>query len=193
MNNYAETELREGTLFSKKYNDYYSSKKDALSESTYVFVEKNNLTQRWLNLPEDKDFFTIGEVGFGGGINFLNCCKKWLKLDLKNKRLVYFATEKMPLKLDDMKILHGFYESLNAVSHQLLDTYPKLTEGFNLIELFNGKVQLCLIIDDAEIGFSQLIQSKQNSNTSYFESFDCWFLDGFSPKLNPSAWSSKLL
>ena len=43
MNNYAETELREGTLFSKKYNDYYSSKKDALSESTYVFLEKNNL------------------------------------------------------------------------------------------------------------------------------------------------------
>ena len=99
----------------------------------------------------------------------------------------------MPLKLDDMKILHGFYESLNAASHQLLDTYPKLTEGFNLIELFNGKVQLCLIIDDAEIGFSQLIQSKQNSNTSYFESFDCWFLDGFSPNLNPSAWSSNLL
>ena len=175
MNNYAETELREGTLFSKKYNDYYSSKKDALSESTYVFLEKNNLTQRWLNLSEERDFFTIGEVGFGGGINFLNCCKKWLELDLKNKRLVYFATEKMPLKLDDMKILHGFYESLNAVSHQLLGTYPKLTEGFNLIELFNGKVQLCLIIDDAEIGFSQLIQSKQNSNTSYFESFDCWF------------------
>lgn len=193
MNNYAETELREGTLFSKKYNDYYSSKKDALSESTYVFLEKNNLIQRWLNLPENKDLFTIGEVGFGGGINFLNCCKKWLELDLKNKRLAYFATEKMPLKLDDMKILHGFYESLNAVSHQLLDTYPKLTEGFNLIELFNGKVQLCLIIDDAEIGFSQLIQSKQNSNTSYFESFDCWFLDGFSPNLNPSAWSSNLL
>ena len=103
MNNYAETELREGTLFSKKYNDYYFSKKDALSESTYVFLEKNNLIQRWLNLPENKDLFTIGEVGFGGGINFLNCCKKWLELDLKNKRLVYFATEKMPLKLDDIK------------------------------------------------------------------------------------------
>ena len=48
MNNYAETELREGTLFSKKYNDYYSDvtrPAAAHSSATLTLKFEANLNQ----------------------------------------------------------------------------------------------------------------------------------------------------
>ena len=116
MSKYAHTKWLKDTLYSVAYEDFYSSLTSALEESNYVFVEKNNLKKRWANLPNDKNHFTIGEVGFGAGINFLNCCNEWLKMDLDNKRLIYFAAEQSPLRLKDLKRAHEKWHSLDAIS-----------------------------------------------------------------------------
>ena len=194
MSKYARTKWLKNTLYSLAYEDFYSSLTNALKESNYVFFEKNNLKKRWANLPKDKNHFTIGEVGFGAGINFLNCCNEWLKMDLDNKRLTYFAAEQSPLRFKDLKKAQEKWTSLDTVSKEFLLNYPKLCGGFNFIELCNGKIQLCLMIDDAEIAFEKLIQSRASDSKGLPNiAVDAWFLDGFSPKQNPSAWSEKLM
>ena len=194
MSKYAHTKWLKDTLYSVAYEDFYSSLTSALEESNYVFVEKNNLKKRWANLPNDKNHFTIGEVGFGAGINFLNCCNEWLKMDLDNKRLIYFAAEQSPLRLKDLKRAHKKWQSLDAISKEFLLNYPRLCGGFNFIDLCNGKIQLCLMIDDAEIAFKNLIQSEASgSGGTPSTAVDVWFLDGFAPKQNSSAWSEKLI
>ena len=75
---YAPFSLREENLFSEEYGDFYSSLKGAVEECKHVFIEGNNLTNRFKELEQNTTFF-IGELGFGVGINFITTCSEWLK------------------------------------------------------------------------------------------------------------------
>ena len=59
-----------GNPYSEDYQDIYYSNTNALAESSYIFLEANNLTERWDKLNGND--FVIAECGFGGGLNFLN-------------------------------------------------------------------------------------------------------------------------
>ena len=58
-----------GQPVSTVFDDVYFNSDGGIDESRYVFLEQNGLPERWANNPGGS--FTIGETGFGTGLNFL--------------------------------------------------------------------------------------------------------------------------
>ena len=87
----ADIQWRQGMPYSLDYEDFYWSLPNGLGESFYVFLQQNDLPSRWNNLKAADQSFSIGELGFGTGINFLNCCELWLKTAPTNCTLYYLS------------------------------------------------------------------------------------------------------
>ena len=174
-----------GNPYSEEYQDIYYSKADALAESTYTFLEANNLTERWKKLNGDD--FVIGECGFGGGLNFLNTCKLWCKIKPKNSTLFYLASELRPFTLEDLVRLHKQHLSLLSYAEVFQQHYPPHTPGVHCIELNlkNCLVVLILMLGDAGNMLKQVWQPNGFR-------VDSWYLDGFSPAVNPDMWDEDL-
>ncbi len=60
----------DGQPFSTHFDDVYFSRESGLAETRHVFLQHNNLEQRWGELCSGASF-CIGETGFGTGLNFL--------------------------------------------------------------------------------------------------------------------------
>ena len=116
--------MREENLFSEEYDDFYSSLKGAVEECKHVFIEGNNLTNRFKELEQNATFF-IGELGFGVGINFITTCSEWLKHTSDNQRLEFYSFDKYLFKVEDFKSLVGVYPELADFSLEYINNYPK--------------------------------------------------------------------
>ena len=189
----ADIEWRKGIPFSLEFDDFYFSIANALQESQYVFLDQNNLTCRWQALEECERNFNIAELGFGAGLNFLSCCKLWLQTAPSHSTLNYYSVESRPLRLSDLTKILKLWPSLASLSSSLIDQYPSGIKGFHNIELFNGRIRLCLMLGDAqqmltELGDSDLKGLYLHSK----EPINAWFLDGFSPSKNPDIWTTHL-
>ena len=63
-----------GSIASKDYEDRYFQD-NGFEESREVYIDGNNLEERWESFSGG--CFTVGELGFGLGLNFLttmHCC-----------------------------------------------------------------------------------------------------------------------
>ncbi len=174
-----------GYPYSLDYEDVYYSENLALEESTHVFLQANKLAQRWQELGSEN--FTIAELGFGAGINFLNCCRLWCNTAPANAQLNYLACELHPFKSDDLKRLLKLFPELDEFSPALLDAMPALCAGIHQREFCFGKhkITLSLLYGDAREQLRRLVQKNGFR-------VDCWFLDGFSPAKNPELWQKDL-
>lgn len=65
---FANIQWKNQQPYSLDFNDVYYSSDDGLAETDYVFIQHNQLNQRFTQL--DKNRFTIIETGFGTGLNF---------------------------------------------------------------------------------------------------------------------------
>ncbi len=104
-----------GTPVSDHFDDVYFSNVNGLEETRYVFLLQNHLPQRWQDY--DKRRFTIGETGFGTGLNFLAVWQWFEKFRKENpestlKELHFISFEKFPLSLDDLKQAHTAWPEL---------------------------------------------------------------------------------
>ena len=78
----ATIEWRDNAPFCTEFDDFYYRSKQpfsehGLKETDYLFIQQNNLPLRWQNLdslPSQNKTFSIGETGFGTGLNFLTAC-----------------------------------------------------------------------------------------------------------------------
>ena len=86
--------FKDGILRSNEYNDVYFSTENGLEESRHVFLNGNNLLKR-LNTEND---FTIAELGFGTGLNFLATWQLFKSLKRKGSILNYISIEGYPLE-----------------------------------------------------------------------------------------------
>ena len=66
----AEIEWQEGSPVSVTFEDIYFNRAGGNEETEHVFINGNDLPQRWSSLDEDTRF-TLAETGFGTGLNFL--------------------------------------------------------------------------------------------------------------------------
>lgn len=162
---------------SRTFNDSYFHHQHGLAESRYVFLQHNQLPERWTN----KDHFTIGETGFGTGLNFLATWQAWQQTATANARLHYIAIEKHPLTRKDLHHAHQAWPTLAPLAQQLQSAYPPALPGFHHRQFDQGRISLTLIFDDAENGLAQLVGQ-----------VDAWFLDGFAPSKNPEMWTPTL-
>ena len=189
----ADIQWRQGMPYSLDYEDFYWSLPNGLAESFYVFLQQNDLPSRWNNLKAADQSFSIGELGFGTGINFLNCCELWLKTAPNNCTLYYFSAEPVPLKTADLAKVFEQFPSLSAHGQALIDSYPPAVKGFHSIELYEGRINLCLMFGDAQEMFNALGESVDQRHSVYDKKpIDTWFLNGFSPEKNPAMWQKEL-
>lgn len=161
---------------SSSFDEGYFSVSGGLEESSHVFLKGNNLPFAW----EKYDTFTIGETGFGTGLNFLNTWALYEKSDKKPKLLYFISVEKEPLSLKDLQKANAFHPSLEKYAKRLHELYPPLSKGVHFLEFENVKLILCF--GDIKEMFSNLTCR-----------VNAWYLDGFSPSKNPDMWDKESL
>lgn len=182
----------DGQPVSSDFGDVYFSRANGLEETRHVFLQHNQLAERWQQLG-DGDHFTIAETGFGSGLNFLAAWQLWLSTAPASAQLHFVSVEKFPLTKTDLQRALALWPELHELTAQLIAAYPVfIGTGFHRLNFMDGRIKLTLIIDDAATGFTQLLATPQPLFASHCAKIDSWFLDGFAPAKNPQMWSDAL-
>ncbi|MDA9816755.1 tRNA (5-methylaminomethyl-2-thiouridine)(34)-methyltransferase MnmD [Alphaproteobacteria bacterium] len=164
--------LKKG-VFSRRYNDIYFDKLNGVNEKEYVYLEANDLANRF-NLSNK---FCIAEFGFGTGLNFILTWKLWKKHRKPNSSLTYISFENAPLSKKEMMRVYKKFTDLNVYSKELIKKLTHTYKTNRSIYFYSENINLILIYDD----FSTL------ANFNFMA--DAWYLDGFSPNKNNEAWN----
>lgn len=203
-----------GQPTSTAYDDVYFSRDNGLKETHYVFLQHNQLPQRWLapthTALEDKEgkaskqyTFTIAETGFGSGLNFLAAWQQWQEHAHHSvyQHLHFISVEKFPLSKDDLYRSLQLWPQLQPLARQLIDSYPPQPATSIHRLTFNDatthkSITLTLYFGDAATGFTGMLPPELSHTATQFgetyRSVDAWFLDGFSPAKNPDMWNDQL-
>lgn len=189
----AELDWHQGLPFSIQYDDIYHSAASGIEQSRYVFVDGNNLIERWRALSHER--FTVAETGFGTGLNFLLTWLLWEQYAPKTAHLHFISCEKHPLAPSDLIKSLNIWPVLEKQAQQLIAAYPILTPGYHHLSFADGRVTLTLMLGDALESYEQLlICGEARLERELRSSFvDAWYLDGFAPKKNQSMWSESLM
>ena len=189
----------QGQPYSTQFGDIYFSKEHGLNETRYVFLQHNQLPERFAQL-EDYRVFTIAETGFGTGLNFLAAWQLWRQKAAPLARLHFVSVEKYPLTPAQLQQALLLWPELTELSQTLLNHYPYPAETpVNRLSFDNGRVQLTLIYDEATTGLAELGPTDNgihNPAPGHYGAtaikVDAWFLDGFAPSKNPDMWQPAL-
>ncbi len=178
---YAELDWDEhGQPLSRQFGDVYFSRNDGLGETRHVFLQGNALAERFAALPAGGRL-TIGETGFGTGMNFLCAWQLFTQTAPADARLHFVSVEKYPLSSADLKKALALWPGLAPWSAQLLAQYVAINPGFQRLVFDGGRVVLTLLVGDV---LEQLPPLEAR--------IDAWFLDGFAPAKNPAMWTPEL-
>lgn len=169
---------------SKQFGDVYFSKDNGLLETRHVFLHGNDLSLRLANLS-DYEYFSIGETGFGTGLNILALWQMWQQYRPDNQSHLHaISVEKFPLsKLDLIRALNAWPE-LKPLADQLIQQYPLPLAGCHRLSFPEERFSLDLWLGDAHEVFPQM-EKRHPVNA--------WFLDGFAPSCNPDMWQEQVL
>ena len=157
----------------ERFDDPYFSLLDPLRESQYVFLNSTHIRQRWRH-----KHFTIGELGFGFGINFLSTAQAWIEQHSSNHSLNFISIEKYPVAPADLVKCYQRLKIAPALTGPLLRRYPLPVRGFHRIEFSEHNIFLTLI-------FGEAIDCLKECDAKA----DAWYLDGFAPSKNPALWT----
>ncbi len=170
--------------YSLDFNDFYFNSEDGLAETHYVFIDKNNLINRFKTLT--KPVFTIFETGFGTGLNFYAVANCWLKYAPKTATLRYFSIEKLPLNWADMQRASQLWPQFSAISSEFLTHYKNLQCPSSVFSMAGSRMDIGLWLGNINIVLPTLQITDKNWPASYVDAF---LLDGFAPAKNPDMWS----
>lgn len=170
----------EGTPYSSQFDDIYFSKKNGVEETEYVFLLQNELQQKLQQREHTPGGLSIGETGFGTGLNFL-CAWRLRDQVAPSCQLNFVSVEKHPLIDGDMSRALSVWPDLKPYAELMLKHYPLLAGGWHRVRLNREKIELSLYFGDAVSGYSD-----------YQGKIDSWFLDGFAPAKNAPMWSPSL-
>lgn len=166
-----------GSPRSLDYDDVYFSRDGGLAETRHVFLSGNDLPRRFRHAQR----FTLGEIGFGSGLNFLAAMALWDSIAPAGATLHYLAVEQHPFTSDDLVRAQAAWPELAPHAAELAQVYPPLVNGYHRRELRGGRVVLLLLFGNADAMLADL-----------HARVDAWFLDGFAPRHNPALWSRAL-
>ncbi len=168
----------DGLPQSRLYGDVYFSSADGLAETRAVFLDGCDLPGAWAG----RDRFTVGELGFGTGLNIAALLDLWRREKPAGGRLHVFSIEAHPITRDEAARALAVWPELGEAAQVLLDHWPSAARGFHRIDLPGFDATLDLAVMDV----SQALEAWSGQA-------DAWFLDGFSPALNPAMWSEEIL
>lgn len=161
----------DGVPRSGVFGDVYFSVADGLAETHAVFHAGCNLPAAW----ENTQHFTIAELGFGTGLNFLATWQLFNATQREGQHLHYISTEGFPLTLADATRALSHWPELQPLATQLLAQWPLALRGVQRLCFPN--VTLTLWLGDVAETLPQMEFTA-----------DAWFLDGFAPSKNPAMW-----
>lgn len=160
-----------------RFGDIYFSTDGGAQETRAIFLVACGLPDAWQN----RDYFAIGELGFGTGLNFLETLRLWREsgFETSEKVLHFISVEKYPLDKEQLWEALKFWPGDMTLKMALVKNWPGRVKGFHNLSF--GNVHLTLIHDDVNAALEQISGS-----------IDAWFLDGFSPAKNPDMWSERV-
>ena len=168
---------------SAQFDDVYFSLENGLDESFYVFIQHNQLVSRFKQMPPQGNF-TIGELGFGVGLNFLNTAQVFCQHAPKDCCLNFISFERYPVNLVDLQCaLQPWQTYFSQLFTSFVEQYSLLRNGPNVFEIIPKRVYLYLYISDVAEGLANIVLPQK---------VDAWYLDGFSPAKNPQMWQKEL-
>lgn len=167
------------TPASRDYGDLYFQRGQGFAETDFVFIEGNDLKDRFSKV---QDSFTVAELGFGCGVNFMRTAQAWREKARPGARLDYISIEKHPIPLAQIKDAHTRLNMKDPSISALQAQYPPMVRGLHAVLMPENGLYLWLYFDDAQAALKDL-----NAQV------DAWFLDGFAPRLNPDMWSRPVL
>lgn len=165
-----DIEWRAAVPVSARFDDPYYSLDNGLDETRYVFLQGNDLPQRFC------DGFQIAELGFGTGLNLLATWGLWRASGTQGQ-LRFTSFEAYPLPPDTYTRAHAAFPELAGLAAEL----TPLWQGA-VTELQTPDLWITVIPGDA-----------RDTLPKWGAKADAWFLDGFSPAKNPELWEPALL
>lgn len=159
------------------FGDTFYAQDNGQAETAYVFMDGNGLPERWVSAGN----FSIGELGFGTGLNFLETWRHWIAARSPSQQLVFTSFEAYPISANDMARALAPWDTLNPLSKALISRWRELP---TLPALWQMDEQTRL----------QIIPGKAEGSVADWDGLaDAWYLDGFSPAKNPEMWSPHLM
>lgn len=168
----------EGHPRSRLYGDVYFSAEDGLSESRAVFLQGCGLPEAWAG----RDRFTVGELGFGTGLNILALLELWRRTAPADAHLHIFSIEAHPLDAAAAARALAAWPELADLTELLIARWPGRAGGVHRVEFPEARAILDLAVMEVA-----------DALTGWDGAADAWFLDGFSPALNPAMWRDEVL
>lgn len=162
--------------YSREFGDHFYCRTDGRLECGHVFLAGNGLPERWAA----GGAFTIGELGFGTGLNFCETWRQW-KAAATGGALHFVSFERFPMQPEEISRALAHWPEIDAERLALVERWPATNDGRIEID-FGGGVRLSVVCGPALDGLAQAT-----------ERFDAWFLDGFAPSRNPDMWSEELM
>ena len=174
------------TPISDQFDDVYFSNQDGLAETQYVFLEGNQLWQRWQAFTGAH--FVIAETGFGTGLNFFatTALFRQFRAQFPNsplKRLFFISFEKHPIPVENLAQAHRTYPEFEQLSAILQLSWRDPIAGCTRVHF--DETTLDLWFGDINEQLPQLGDTMHNR-------VDAWFLDGFAPSKNPDMWNENV-
>lgn len=168
----------DGLPRSRLYGDVYFSSDDGLAETRAVFLQGCGLPEAWAGRRR----FVVGELGFGTGLNILALLDLWRHARPAAGRLHVFSIEAHPITAAEAARALARWPELADLTDLLIARWPGCARGVHRVEL----PELDAILDLAVMDVAEALKRWDGR-------VDAWFLDGFSPALNPAMWRDEIL
>lgn len=162
----------------REAGDVYFSRQNGLEETRAVFLRGCGLEERFANARS----VTIGELGFGTGLNFLAAWDLFRRTAPPEARLHFVSVEGYPLSAADARRALSAFPELAGLAQALVDGWPSPRKGAHRRVFEAGRVTLTVFHDEVLDALSNMELAA-----------DAWFLDGFAPAKNPQMWSEPVL
>jgi tRNA 5-methylaminomethyl-2-thiouridine biosynthesis bifunctional protein len=167
-----------GAPRSTRHGDVYFSRDDGLAESRAVFLAGCRLPQAW----NGRRGFTVGELGFGTGLNIAALLMLWNTVREPGAWLRVFTIEAEPLTAAEARRALSAWPELAPVASLMTARWPGKSRGFHRIDL----PEFAATVDVAIMEALPALEAWRGAA-------DAWFLDGFAPALNPDIWRDAVL
>ncbi len=168
----------DGAPRSRRHGDVYFSRDDGLAESRAVFLAGCGLPEAW----RGRRRFTVGELGFGTGLNIAALLHLWRQTRGPGAQLHVFTIETDPLMAAEAARALAAWPELGSVAALMTARWPGRARGFHRIDL----PELSATVDVAILEAGEALQAWNGAA-------DAWFLDGFAPSLNPEIWRDEVI
>ncbi len=166
--------------YSEEFGDFYYSRADGRAESRHVFIDGNRLPERLENASR----FTVAELGFGTGLNFLETWDTWERTAPEGSELTFHSFELNLLDAPTIRRALSVWPDLQERIDCMLEDWPDSIHDDVALAFAAGTKTTRLFVHR---GYAHEALPRLDARA------DAWFLDGFAPSRNPEMWSADLL